>query len=825
MASKKASETSKREVNVSGMSFLRGSANYVWCTTSVLGKGATGAVFQGVNRHTGEPVAVKTFNQLSHMRPHEVQMREFEVLKKVNHESIVKLLAIEEEGNKKKGRLPTSYASQSHHRRRAYTSWTTHADNRTPQHRRARTHARTSPTETSAGMKHLRDNNLVHRDLKPGNIMKFIDIDGSTIYKLTDFGAARELQDDQQFMSLYGTEEYLHPDMYERAVLRKPVGKTFGARVDLWSIGVTLYHVATGMLPFRPYGGRRNKETMYHITTEKAPGVISGVQTSENGPIEWCTTLPETCQLSLGLRKLVTPLLAGLLEVDPQRMWNFERFFQEVTMILSRKVVHVFLVNKVQPLTIYMDPEHRYEELQYLICEQTDMNPVNQLLLYDKKHFSSVVAMDQPASSYPSTTPRTPLVLFSKQDDDVTLTLPETPAVKFGSFPALVSVEHDATVGKSMCAVGHAVKRKIDYFSKCVHLIEYSVLMFIEVIVQELTNLRSQLSHVQALTSTVSDRFSQLVANHRRFLMLTQMCGGNQDVSTQALRERMEDLVNNKVDTEKSNHSHPWSGRLEELVQGAGAQDRVVRDSLNAIVPVVNQLFERVVTGAQLRRQWQQVRSDAASVERAPNKAATLVNKLRESWQHLLRDRAARTLTFNDEQFHLLEKMKIKETAKSLETLLASVTATLHCTTDHLADWCKVAKVQRVQTEIEQADLEKHEALLYSFQTTLGDTEESYHLTLSELLATIKDRKLQDDARLQIENDEGSDSRTSARTIDSKDSKKSRKDSINRTRVRLSLQEMCEAQEEVMRLLQENGTIIKRFQRLTALTQSSSDEG
>ena len=58
-------------------------------------------------------------------------------------------------------------------------------------------------------MKHLRDNNLVHRDLKPGNIMKFISVDGSTIYKLTDFGAARELQDDQQFMSLYGTEEYL----------------------------------------------------------------------------------------------------------------------------------------------------------------------------------------------------------------------------------------------------------------------------------------------------------------------------------------------------------------------------------------------------------------------------------------------------------------------------------------------------------------------------------------------------------------------------------------------------------------------------------------
>lgn len=63
-------------------------------------------------------------------------------------------------------------------------------------------------------MKHLRDNNLVHRDLKPGNIMKYISIDGTTVYKLTDFGAARELEDGQQFVSLYGTEEYLVIHMF-----------------------------------------------------------------------------------------------------------------------------------------------------------------------------------------------------------------------------------------------------------------------------------------------------------------------------------------------------------------------------------------------------------------------------------------------------------------------------------------------------------------------------------------------------------------------------------------------------------------------------------
>ena len=48
---------------------------------------------------TGEVHAVKTFNRMSQMRPLEVQMREFDVLQKLNHENIVRLLAVEEEVN------------------------------------------------------------------------------------------------------------------------------------------------------------------------------------------------------------------------------------------------------------------------------------------------------------------------------------------------------------------------------------------------------------------------------------------------------------------------------------------------------------------------------------------------------------------------------------------------------------------------------------------------------------------------------------------------------------------------------------------------------
>lgn len=77
-------------------------------------------------------------------------------------------------------------------------------------------------------MNHLREYGIVHRDIKPGNIMRVIGEDGRSVYKLTDFGAARELEDDEQFVSLYGTEEYLVRILREhlgrQKILLCPVG-------------------------------------------------------------------------------------------------------------------------------------------------------------------------------------------------------------------------------------------------------------------------------------------------------------------------------------------------------------------------------------------------------------------------------------------------------------------------------------------------------------------------------------------------------------------------------------------------------------------------
>ncbi|XP_015522022.2 inhibitor of nuclear factor kappa-B kinase subunit epsilon [Neodiprion lecontei] len=680
------------------MSFLRGSLNYVWCTTSVLGKGATGAVFQGVNKNNGEPVAVKTFNQLSHMRPHDVQMREFEVLKKVKHENIVKLLAIEEEQDGRGKVIVMELCTGG--------SLFNILDDPENTYGLAESEFLLVLEHLSAGMKHLRDNNLVHRDLKPGNIMKFISDDGSTIYKLTDFGAARELQEDQQFVSLYGTEEYLHPDMYERAVLRKPVGKMFGATVDLWSIGVTLYHVATGNLPFRPFGGRRNKETMFYITTKKASGVIAGTQTSENGPIEWSRELPQNCQLSTGLKKIVTPLLAGLLEVDPQRIWNFDRFFMEVTNTLCRKPVHIFNVHKASLIKVFLHPEEKLIALQTHIQEQTEVAPFSQILLLGEILLLNLIKESTPGKGYPMTTEEKPLMLFAKENNNVALPI-DLELLKFPVFANLVSVENDASQAKVACSVGHVCKRRIDRLSHCSRLFRDAVEAFIGLVASELTKLLEKSQRSKEITKAVEDTVTAVQRG-------------------EALGQQILKKFGSPSSSEVKNWSNDLSSKSNELLSSLG--------------PAISQLHYRYVKEGNLRAEWENSTRGfwCPWLSKASFRAATLVDRLRDGWQHLLRDRATRSLTYNDEQFHVLERIKVTETGRRLKALLEtecvpSMTQRAEC----FADWYKMAQTVFLQTRILNKDVENYERTLELFSDRLSMESRVAHENLTRSLERL----------------------------------------------------------------------------------------
>ncbi|CAG0887990.1 unnamed protein product [Cyprideis torosa] len=760
------------------MSFLRGSSNYVWCTTSVLGKGATGAVYQGVNKHTGEAVAVKTFNQLSHMRPNEVKVREFEVLKRVKHENIVKLLAIEEELEGKGKVIVMELCTGG--------SLFNILDDPENAYGLGEEDFVLVLHHLSEGMKHLRDQNLVHRDLKPGNIMKFISSDGRTVFKLTDFGAARELEEDQQFMSLYGTEEYLHPDMYLRAVLRKPVGKSFGANVDLWSIGVTLYHIATGQLPFRPYGGRKNKETMYFITTEKASGVISGVQTAEEGPIEWGRTLPEHCRLSLGIQKHVTPLLAGLLEVNPKRMWNFDTFFREVNFLLQRNRVHVFHVNKLKMLSVYLYQESGLDDLQALIEEQTSIPPSSQIILCQQELLSSYIHRRRVLQSrrrnrfeIPATSGTSPLLLYDQEDSNASFSISsEFSAVpKFPTFPSVISVDHDAAVAKSCCSVGHVMARAVQSCVQCQRNGFDAVEALTIAITSQLTTVQRDIGQASLFAHSLCSRIDSLLTCFKA-------------------------LIAKKNGGQSSPVPAPWQA-LKTTLQDKQRDASLVSKQIWELAGNIKGLYGKLVQEAALIREWEEGVKDIKEIDRFGFMAQSDVAKLRESWQHLLRDRASRNLTYNDEQFHMLEKIKMQETNKSLSSLFAEATPTLAKSADAVSDWYKVAQVSFVKTEVFEKDL----------ATLLRNLA-----TLSQSL-DVPQQSLKDYIERKVVNG-GGGAEGGASDMDGGVPKP-----IRDAKQVQGLKELRASQIDVMAALKENEDLIEKFKCLTEQISSMAQDG
>ncbi|OWK54047.1 Inhibitor of nuclear factor kappa-B kinase subunit epsilon [Lonchura striata] len=452
---------------------MQSTPNYLWSTEDLLGQGATASVYKARNKKSGELVAVKVFNNASYLRPQEVQMREFEMLRKLNHKNIVKLFAVEETGSSKQKVLVMEYCSSG--------SLLNVLEDPANAFGLAESEFLIVLQCVVAGMNHLRENGVVHRDIKPGNIMRLVGEDGQSIYKLTDFGAARELEDDEKFVSVYGTEEYLHPDVYERAVLRKPQQKAFGVTVDLWSIGVTFYHAATGSLPFVPFGGpRRNKEIMYRITTEKPPGAIAGIQRQENGTIEWSYELPITCRLSTGLKDQLIPILANILEVDQEKCWGFDQFFAGTNDILHRIVVDVFSLQQASSHRIYIHSYNTTTKFLDAVYKQTNIVPHHQEYFFEGHLYE--LDPNLQAHNFCKTTESSPLTLLStsEQPEDVVGVRYRDPALEFPKFVPRMDVVADCSAAKSAVGAAHqtlrlgrALRRGRELLARGLHWVMY----------------------------------------------------------------------------------------------------------------------------------------------------------------------------------------------------------------------------------------------------------------------------------------------------------------------------------------------------------------
>jgi len=96
-------------------------------------------------------------------------------------------------------------------------------------------------------MEYLHSLNIVHRDVKPENILYVSQ--GSSQIKLIDFGYAGVWAPDKELSGLCGTPDYVAPEVlswYDE----DDNGTTYGKGSDLWSLGVLLYVILSGCSPF-----------------------------------------------------------------------------------------------------------------------------------------------------------------------------------------------------------------------------------------------------------------------------------------------------------------------------------------------------------------------------------------------------------------------------------------------------------------------------------------------------------------------------------------------------------------------------------------------
>lgn len=211
-----------------------------------LGNGSFGKVKLGTNVFTKEKVAIKFFNHRKFATAQQVEntKREIEIMKLLSHPNIVKLVDVIEKTEDNTTYLIAEYVSGGE-------LFDYIVANGVVKEKQARHFLR----QIISAVEFCHANLIVHRDLKPENLL--LDANGNI--KISDFGLSNMIEPGKLLDSFCGSPLYAAPEILlaERYV---------GPPIDVWSIGVILFALLCGHLPW-------NGESQAEISHNSIKGI------------------------------------------------------------------------------------------------------------------------------------------------------------------------------------------------------------------------------------------------------------------------------------------------------------------------------------------------------------------------------------------------------------------------------------------------------------------------------------------------------------------------------------------------------------------------
>lgn len=201
-----------------------------------IGQGKFGVVKLGVHKNTKLRVAIKTIKKenLKTKQDRELVKTEIDIMKLCRHPNIVSLLDHFE--NSEYIFIVMEYiqgGDLTKYVRKYYGG----KNNKTLPEKRVAEIMK----QLASGLEYLHYYGIIHRDLKPDNLM-MTERSVSAEIKIMDFGLSKIMHHDEKVADGFGTLSFVAPEV----LIRKP----YNTKVDVWSLGVTIFNLLSGDLPF-----------------------------------------------------------------------------------------------------------------------------------------------------------------------------------------------------------------------------------------------------------------------------------------------------------------------------------------------------------------------------------------------------------------------------------------------------------------------------------------------------------------------------------------------------------------------------------------------